>query len=515
LQFSIRQIFFSRLSLFSISCVSRISRLPSSITNFQFVVLFTYFAVLLFLLFPRSASAVEPAPAAPAYLPDRILVQPKPGLSPGSLTLFHQQRRVSVLSTLPSEGGLQVLSVPPGQSVPALVAAYQSSGLVDFAEPDYLGQTAATIPNDPKYLDGTLWGLAKIDAAEGWDVQTSASNIIVAVLDTGVRYTHQDLAANIWTNPIDHSHGLNALAGTTDPSDDSGHGTLVAGVLGAVGNNGIGVVGVAWNVQIMACKCFDRFGVGDIAAVVTCLDYARTNNARLINASWGFATNSLALSNALCRVQSDGIIVVAASGNITNNIDLIPSYPSSYHLDNVVSVAYTITNDALGAASNYGATTVHLAAPGDQIYSTFAATDNFYFTQSGSSFAAPYVTGALALILSKYPGEPFQSSISRILNGVDTVPSLAGKCITAGRLNLRHALSPQTHLSATVSSSPSACQIHVVSAPGRTCIVESSPNMTTWSRAVTNTASITGTFDFTDPLSTNLAPRFYRTIDLP
>jgi len=206
---------------------------------------------------------------------------------------------------------------------------------------------------------------------------------------------------------------------------------------------------------------------------------------------------------------------VAASGNIGSNLDLTSSYPSSYHLDNVVSVAYTTTEDALGPQSNYGAATVHLGAPGDHIYSTFAATDNFYFTQSGSSFAAPYVTGAVALILSKFPGEPYQASISRVLNGVDPVAGLAGKCITGGRLNLHNALAPKTRLSASVLTSPSACQVRIVSAPGRTCILEASQDMTNWSRAVTNTASMTGTFDFIDPRLTNLAPRFYRAIDVP
>jgi subtilisin family serine protease len=305
------------------------------------------------------------------------------------------------------------------------------------------------------------------------------------------------------------------VAGSTDPSDDSGHGTLVAGVLGAVGNNGIGIVGVAWHVQIMACKCFDKFGVGDVADCVTCLEYARTNKARLINASWGFATNSLALSNALYGVQSDGIIVAAASGNLGTNIDITPSYPSSYHFDNVVSVAYTTIDDSLGSPSNYGASTVHLGAPGDQIYSTFAATDSYYYTQSGSSYAAPYVTGALALILARFPGEPYQASISRVLNGVDLLPSLAGKCITGGRLNLRNALNPRTQLIASAASLPGASQIRVVSAPGRTCIVESSQDFTNWTAAVTNTTSVHGTFDFTDSLPSNRAPRFYRAIDLP
>jgi subtilisin family serine protease len=155
--------------------------------------------------------------------------------------------------------------------IPALIKLYAQSGLVEFAEPDYLVHAAVTIPNDPRYLDGTLWGLnntgqnggtmdADIDAPEAWDIRTSASNIVVAVLDTGIRTTHEDLAANLWTNPLDGSHGWNALSGTNNPGDDEGHGSLVAGIIGARGNNGRGVVGVAWSVQIMALKCLDSSG---------------------------------------------------------------------------------------------------------------------------------------------------------------------------------------------------------------------------------------------------------------
>src|SRR5262249_39415387 len=153
-------------------------------------------------------------------------------------------------------------------------------------------------------------------------------------------------------------------------------------------NNGKGVVGVAWEVQIMACKCFDDMGFGSVSDVITCIDYAQTNGARIINASWGFGTNYfgtnfvalLALSSAIYTARSEGIIVVAAAGNSTNNIDLTPTYPQCYGLDNVVTVAYTTRNDDLAAPSNYGVTNVHLAAPGEGIYSTWVPTDTYYFT---------------------------------------------------------------------------------------------------------------------------------------
>jgi subtilisin family serine protease len=450
----------------------------------------------------------------PAYRDDQILIKPKAGTSQTALNNFHQVRKDIVLRTFDKLGRLQILRVPKGETVSSLIAKYKQSGLVEFAEPDYLGHVFSTTPNDPKYLDGTLWGLDKISAPTAWDVLTSASNIVVAVLDTGVRYTHEDLAANMWVNPNDGSHGWNVLAGTDDPNDDQGHGTSVAGVLGAVGNNGKGVTGVAWQVQIMACKCFNNLGIGSISSVITGMDFAKTNGARIINASWGF-TNSLALSNAVYSLRDSNIIVVAACGNSAADIDLNPTYPASYHFDNVVTVADTTRTDTLATTSNYGATSVHLAAPGEQIYTTWSPTDNYYITQSGTSFAAPYVAGALALMLAKYPDEIYQQIITRLLNATDPLPALTGKCVTGGRLNLHNALSPPINLVASLTVNGIPFQLHLSSGPNRLCIVEVSPDLMNWSPVFTNTTSTNGTFDFTDSQSTNSAQRFYRATASP
>jgi subtilisin family serine protease len=420
-----------------------------------------------------------------------------------------------VLQSFDGIGRLQVVALPVDETVPGFIAKYQQSGLVEFAEPDYLSHVAA-IPNDPKYLDRTLWGLDKIEAPAAWDVLTSASNIVVAVVDTGVRYTHEDLAANMWVNPNDGGHGWNALTGTNNPADDSGHGTMVAGVLGAVGNNGKGVVGVAWRVQIMACKGFNNLGVGKISDIVTCLDYARTNGARIINASW-CSTNSMALSNAMASLRDAGIIVVAACGNTGADIDLNPTYPASYPLDNIVSVAYTTRSDTLASASNYGATTVHLAAPGEQITSTFGAMDSgsfAYYTDSGTSFAAPYVAGTFALMLAEYPTERYQQIINRLLSATDPLPSLAGKCVTGGRLNLRKALTP-IYLTGYAPGTNGPFQLHLSATTNLTCVIQVSPNLVNWSSLYTNTTSSAGAFDFADTQSTNYPQRFYRAVASP
>ncbi|HXR03190.1 MAG TPA: S8 family peptidase [Verrucomicrobiae bacterium] len=466
--------------------------------------------VSLFVCLATSASAQS---TQTAYREDQILVKPKAGIDRTALNHFHLAQKSAVLRTFKGMGSLQILSVPRGETVQGLIAKYQKSGLVEFAEPDYLGHVYLT-PNDPGYTNHLLWGLDKIAAPAAWNVLTSASNIVVAVLDTGVRYTHQDLAANMWVNPNDGSHGWNVLTGTNDPSDDNGHGTMVAGVLGAVGNNGIGVVGVAWQVQIMACKCFNNLGIGSISSVITGMDYAETNGARIINASWGF-TNSLALSNAVYSLRDSNIIIVAACGNNATNIDLYPTYPASYQFDNVVTVAATSTNDTLSAYSNYGATSVHLGAPGDRIYSTFGASDSFYYTDSGTSFAAPYVAGALALMLTKYPAETYQQIISRLLNATDPLPSLAGKCVTGGRLNLQNALNPPIKLTVIPTASGAPFQLHLASGPNRTCVIQTSTDLTSWTPVFTNTTSTNGIFDFTDFQSTNSAQNFYRATASP
>ena len=476
---------------------------------------------VLWLGFALMSPAAQPAAIAPPsgvvkpFLSDRILIQPKPGVSVTALNSFHSQHGGAVLRTFERMGNLQILKLPAGETGEQLIALYQQSGLVEFAEPDYTGQLFSTTPNDPYFLNGTLWALHTNSAPQAWDVLTGASNIIVAVLDTGVRYTHEDLAANMWTNPNDGSHGWNAINNNNDPADAGTHGTMVTGVLGAVGNNGKGVCGVAWRLQIMAGACFNGSGIGNVSDVITCLDYARTNGVRIINASWGF-TNSLALSNAMVSLRDAGIIVVAACGNSGTNIDLYPTYPASYALDNIVSVASTSKADVLSGFSNFGVTNVDLAAPGEQIFSTFPATDSFYFNDAagGTSFSAPYVAGACALLMAQYPADTYQETIARLLVATDPLPSLAVKCRTGGRLNLSKVLHT-INIVSIAATNGSPFQLRVNGGLNRTCVVEAATNLMTWSPIFTNATSTNGTFDFTDSQSANLPQRFFRATASP
>lgn len=484
-----------------------------------------WFAVWLSLLvLPQFASALVTAPPA-EYRADQILLQPKAGGEAAALQAFHSAQGSVVVGSFASLGGLQIVRLPAGETVSGFIAKCEQSGLVEFAEPDYLIH-AALMPNDPKYLDGTLWGLnntnqnggtadADIDAPEAWDVLTSASNIVVAVLDTGIRLTHEDLTANLWTNVATGGRGLNAFTGTTDAGDDEGHGTLTAGVLGAVGNNAKGITGVAWRVQMMSCKCLDAGGSGSDSTLIACIDYARTNGARIINASLDSPGYSQAVSNAIYAARNDGIIFVASAGNNAADVDATPRYPAGYNIDNIVSVAASTRTDALWGSSNYGATNVDLAAPGSQICSSFFVSDSFYITVSGTSVAAPHVAGAFALMLNKYPTETYQQIIARVLNAADPLPALAGKCVTGGRLNLHKALSPPVQLTSLSSPGDLPFALRVSGGPNRTCVIEATKNLTSWTPIVTNTTSAGGSFDYTDSQSTFSEERFYRAVAAP
>lgn len=221
--------------------------------------------------------------------------------------------------------------------------------------------------------------------------------------------------------------------------DDQGHGTHCAGTIGATGNNGIGLAGVAWGVRLMALKFLSSTGSGTDSDAVICIDYARLKGAKILSCSWGGGGAGASLQAAIERARTAGILMVAAAGNDSTNNDLNPSYPASYPHDNIISVAATSSTDALSSFSNFGATSVDLGAPGSNIYSTVSTSDTAYATYSGTSMATPHVSGALALLLAQYPTDSYTSLISRLLNGTDLIPALAGKA-RAGRLNLAKSL---------------------------------------------------------------------------
>ena len=393
---------------------------------------------------------------------DHVLVTLQDGEDPAAL-LDHLNLANAFMEAVSPDPAVPLyrLHLPEAtlEAVPAALASLdKTTGSVVSAEPDFIRQ-GLLVPNDPKFLDGTLWGLSQandmdIDAPEAWDIRSAASEITVAVIDTGIRYTHQDLAANAWSNPgeisgdlidndgngyVDDVRGIDAYNRDGDPMDDQGHGTHCAGTIGATGNNGIGLTGVAWGVRLMALKFLSSTGSGTDSDAVICIDYARLKGAKILSCSWGGGGAGTSLQAAIERARSVGIMMVAAAGNESNNNDLNPSYPASYPHDNIISVASTTSTDALSSFSNYGATSVDLGAPGSSIYSTVSSSDTAYAIYSGTSMATPHVSGALALLAAQYPTDTYTGLISRLLNGTDPISALTGKA-RAGRLNVAKAL---------------------------------------------------------------------------
>lgn len=395
------------------------------------------------------------------YKENRLLVKPKAGVNLKGLNALHSSLGSTVNKSFAGIGNLQVINLAAGKKVGDSIKAYKESPLVEYAEPDYI-LAAEVAPNDPKYVANQLWGLndpvnlKDIDAPEGWDIRNNASSVIVAVIDSGIRVTHEDLAANIWVNSkeipgnsidddlngvVDDVNGFNAISPSSAPLDNYGHGTHVAGTIGAIGNNNLGVVGVAWQVKIMPCKFLDSTGTGTTADAISCIDYARKMGADIVNASWGGGSYSTALKDAIASLQKMGIIFIAAAGNDSVNTDITPNYPSTYELDNIVSVAATNQSGALATFSNYGINSVDIAAPGTGIWSSYNLSNSSYEQASGTSMATPHVTGVVALLKVQYPNDKYSQTLRRLYQGSVKLPGLSGFCMTGGLLNLKNALS--------------------------------------------------------------------------
>jgi thermitase len=297
---------------------------------------------------------------------------------------------------------------------------------------------------------------ADINATAAWDITNGSSSVIVAVVDTGVLYTHGDLSANIWTNPgeitgngidddhngyIDDIHGWNFVTNTSDPLDDNGHGTHVSGTIGAIGNNAIGVTGVNWHVKIMALKAFNAAGSGFTSDAVSAILYANANGASVISNSWSGSGFDQALKDA---IDASPAVVVCAAGNIDQqhlqpNNDLVPQYPASFTSANIISVAATDQNDLLASFSHFGLVSVDLAAPGVNIWSTVNVAGQ-YGVMSGTSMATPHVSGVAALVKSVNPTLTSVQIKNIILSSVDARGSLSGLVSTGGRLDAYRAV---------------------------------------------------------------------------
>ncbi len=410
------------------------------------------------------ATGSETLIAQVAMVADHVLLKPDPGASEQSLLANVTALGGTVRSRKPASGILLV-TIPAPLELDGLPAALDQlktlSGLVSIAEPDFVVHAFLT-PNDPSFAQ--LYGLhntgqtggvpdADIDAPEAWGINIGSRDILVGVIDTGIDRTHPDLAANMWTNPgeipgngidddgngyVDDVHGWDFVNNTNNPADDHYHGTHCAGTIGAVGGNGVGVVGVAHHVSLVALKFLSATGGGTTSDAVEAVAYATGLGVHLTSNSWGGGGYSQALHDVIQEAGEAGQLFIAAAGNNGSNTDFAVNYPSGYDLDNIVAVAATDHADALAGFSNYGAASVDLAAPGVNTYST--APGNTYRSLSGTSMATPHVAGAAAVLLSEAPSLSAPALKTLLLSTTDAKPALAGKTVSGGRLNLHSAL---------------------------------------------------------------------------
>jgi beta propeller repeat protein len=399
------------------------------------------------------------------YAQGEVIIKLNAGVSSSEANTLREKLGAEVIETTKTLG-IQRWSIS-GTSVRQVIESFGNDPRIEYIQPNFIVRTTATIPSDPRFKE--LWGLnntgqtggkvdADIDAPEAWDTQTG-SDVVVGVIDTGVDYTHPDLNDNMWKNPgevagdgidndgngfVDDVYGYDFVYEDSDPMDVFGHGTHVSGTIAAEANNNQGIVGVNWNAKIMALKFLSDDGWGYTFDAIQAVEYAtlmKKNhgvNINLTNNSWGGGGYDQGLYDAIAAAGQAGQLFIAAAGNgYGNDNDTNPFYPATYNLDNVISVAATNHNDQLAYFSNIGATTVDLAAPGENVLSTVPGG---YAVYSGTSMATPHVAGVASLFWSEDPSLSTQE-VQELLLKVDPLAALAGKVVANGRLNAFNALS--------------------------------------------------------------------------
>lgn len=418
--------------------------------------------------------------AAVAVLMSATAFASEPEAVPGEyIVKLKNQFSVQQVSkaTLSNKLGAYVKSVLPDQNIVVVqrpsfeiqsfaVKAMAKNPLVDIVEPNFIYR-AVKMPNDP--MLGKLWGLRNegqkdpqnqvgiagidISAEQAWDVETGNKDLIVAVIDTGIDYNHADLKENMWTNMaemngtagedddkngfVDDIHGYNFSENKGDAIDDQGHGSHCAGTIGAKGDDGKGIVGVAWNVRLMSVKFLSASGSGTLENALKAIDYATKMGAKVMSNSWGGGGFSQTLKEAIERSNAAGALFVAAAGNNGTNNDASPVYPGSYAVPNVLTVAAIDNRGAMAGFSCYGRNTVHVGAPGVNVYSS---TGGAYDSFSGTSMATPHVSGIAALVMSHEPNLTNLEVKERIIATAKPIDSLRGKVKSGGMANAYTAL---------------------------------------------------------------------------
>ncbi len=411
------------------------------------------FCILLSSLFSQSVKEVD-AMLSFNHKANDLLLRFKEGTSAEIKEMIFQKLGAISVKEYELVTDLYLVTLPARSDLKSALIWAMDNEEVMYSEPNYV-RNLFKEPNDTLYQD--IWGLKKIKAPAAWDVSTQSS-FIVGVIDSGITYNHEDLAANMWINTAEQNgtadndddgngyeddiYGYDFANGDGDPMDEPDgseiqyHGTHVAGIIGALGNNNLGVVGVCWNVKLMALKSYQN-GTGSVAHSIEALQYGIKKGAKIFNMSYGQNVFSKSESDAIEHANRKGVLCIAAAGNDSANNDVNPMYPASYSLPNLISVAASNENDQLADFSNFGANSVHLMAPGVGIFSTIGGG---YEAKNGTSMAAPYVTGCSALLFHRFPELTPEQIRGKILRNVTKLPGGRQNTISNGQINIQQAI---------------------------------------------------------------------------
>jgi thermitase len=437
-------------------------------------------SIIAFVSFGSQSMAMEGAPALPEFVSGEYVVKLNPQfMVQGDKNLTAQSLKnelfaygVESVTPFQTTDSFYLVRTKDSMALHSALWTLNKNEMIEYAEPNFIytiqGEPVDGMPNDPDFEK--LWGLLNVgqkdpagrDGIAGADINvvplwkegiTGSRDIVVGVIDTGIDWNHPDLKANLYVNEneipdngidddgngfIDDVHGWNFAANTNNSNDDHNHGTHCAGTIGGVGNNEIGVVGVAWNVRLMPIKFLRANGGGTLAAAVESIKYATLMGVDMTSNSWGGGGFSQALYDSIAEARDAGILFVAAAGNSNANNDVRPAYPATYQIENIVSVAALDNRDLKASFSSFGKTTVHVAAPGVNVWSTVR--NERYASYSGTSMATPHVAGVAALMMSHDSTLTFADIRKRLIATSTPIESMKDRVVSNGRVNAYNAV---------------------------------------------------------------------------
>jgi subtilisin family serine protease len=422
---------------------------------------------------PLSTAARLPTrPRTGPYVPHQLLVRLQPGLGAGAIAPLRARFGATTLRSFGFVPGLELLQLRGDVSVAPAAAAFASVPGVRYAQPNWVSHLlgasqpraalrVSRIPNDPRY--GEQWDWQALDAPAAWDLTVGSKSVVVGDIDSGLDYDHVDIRANAWKNLpecrgvpgldddhngyVDDCHGIDTINGDSDPMDDNGHGTLTAGVIGAVGDNGVGITGLNWRVRILPCKSHDAQGSGSVASIIECYQYMVTEKKAghdiiATNNSYADCPEACgydpATRDGIDAMGKAGILFAVAAGNNGRDIDLAPIYPASYFLPNVIPAAATTPEFGLATFSNWGVRVVMVGAPGEDVLST--TLNDGYDLVSGTSLASPHVAGLAALLHANDPSLDIYQIRNLIVSGGNDFGSLAGMTVSGKSIDANGSL---------------------------------------------------------------------------